>query len=80
MRKSKPDVCGKCSGLNLKKRVTTYPVKITDPKILVGKEVHVHRVELFECKDCGHLIPTALGQAKVQRLVNDLPHQFRTVS
>jgi len=36
---------------------------------LVGKEIHVHRVALHECPSCGHLMPTAAGQAKVDRCV-----------
>jgi hypothetical protein len=37
---------------------------------LKGKQIHVGRVALYECQSCGHLMPTAAGQAKVDRNVN----------
>ena len=49
--------------------MTTYPARLTDPVPLAGKEIHVHRVALYECQSCGHLMPTRTGQAKVDRLV-----------
>ena len=64
-----PDRCPMCAGRALVRRMTTYPVRLTDPAPLAGKEIHVHRVALYECRSCGHLMPTRAGQAKVDRLV-----------
>jgi hypothetical protein len=36
---------------------------------LAGKEIHVHRVALQECKACGCRILTRAGRAKVDRCV-----------
>jgi DNA-directed RNA polymerase subunit RPC12/RpoP len=66
---SKPDRCPICAGPALVRRRTTYPVRLTEPAPLAGKEIHVHRVALYECRSCGHLMPTRAGQAKVDRLV-----------
>jgi hypothetical protein len=66
----KPDRCLRCAGPALVRRMTTYPVRLTEPAPLAGKEIHVHRVALYECQSCGHLMPTRAGQAKVDRLVN----------
>jgi hypothetical protein len=49
------------------RRITTYPVRLTGP--LEGKQIHVGRVALHKCLSCGHLMPTAAGQAKVDRNV-----------
>jgi hypothetical protein len=64
----KPVVCGVCQSPDLVRRITTYPVRLTGP--LEGKQIHVGRVALHECRACGHLMPTAAGQAKVDRNVN----------
>ena len=64
---SKPSVCGHCAGTDLIRRITTYPVRLTGP--LEGKQIHVGRVALHECRSCGHLMPTPAGQAKVDRNV-----------
>jgi hypothetical protein len=65
---SKP-ICTNCAGTALSRRITTYPVRLTGPAPLTGKEIHVHRVALHECQSCGHLMPTPAGQAKVERCV-----------
>ena len=67
--KTKPDLCEKCAGSSLTRKVTTYPVRLTGPGNLAGKQIHVNRVALYECDRCGHLMPTAAGQAKVNRCV-----------
>ncbi len=67
--KAKPPTCTNCAGTTLVRRITTYPVRLTGPAPLAGKEIHVHRVALHECQSCGHLMPTPAGQAKVQRCV-----------
>ncbi|AWP24247.1 hypothetical protein C4901_13690 [Acidiferrobacter sp. SPIII_3] len=36
---------------------------------LAGRRVDVYRVELDRCRQCGHLMPTPEGQAKVKRCV-----------
>ncbi|HYT71261.1 MAG TPA: hypothetical protein VEK78_07740 [Gemmatimonadales bacterium] len=67
--KAKKPTCTNCAGTTLVRRTTTYPVRLTGPAPLAGKEIHVHRVALHECRSCGHLMPTPAGQAKVQRCV-----------
>ena len=66
-RTSRPVACDCCTGTNLVRRITTYPVRLAGP--LEGKEIHVGRVALYECQTCGHLMPTPAGQAKVERNV-----------
>ena len=66
---SKPAVCASCSDSSLVRRVTTYPLRLTNPPSLAGREIHVGRVALYECQSCGHLMPTAAGQAKIERCV-----------
>lgn len=65
----KPTACTNCAATALVRRITTYPVRLTGPAPLTGKEIHVHRVALHECQACGHLMPTPAGQAKVERCV-----------
>ncbi len=65
----KPLTCTNCAGTAFVRRITTYPVRLTSPAALAGKEIHVHRVALHECQSCGHLMPTPAGQAKVARCV-----------
>jgi len=68
-KSSTPAACTNCAGTALVRRLTTYPVRLTGPAPLTGKEIHVHRVALHECQSCGHLMPTRAGQAKVDRCV-----------
>ncbi len=68
-RRPKPTTCTHCGGTLLQRRIATYPVQLTEPLPLAGKQIHVHRVALFECRSCGHLMPTSAGQAKVDRCV-----------
>jgi hypothetical protein len=51
----------------LKRRAATYPVHLTGK--LAGKRIDVYRVELDQCRKCGHLMPTPEGRAKVKRCV-----------
>ena len=60
-------ICEKCSRTSLKRTIATYPVLLTGK--LAGKRVDVYRVELDQCRKCGHLMPTPEGQAKVKRCV-----------
>ena len=64
-----PDRCPLCAGTALIRRIATYPVELTGPPPLRGKQIHANRVALHECHSCGHLMPTRAGQAKVDRLV-----------
>jgi hypothetical protein len=64
-----PDRCPICTGSVLVRRITTYPVVLTAPASVRGKQIHVNRVALHQCDACGHLMPTRAGQAKVDRLV-----------
>jgi hypothetical protein len=68
-RSGNPAACANCAGKDLQRRITTYPVRLTSPGSLAGKEIQVGRVALYECQSCGHLIPTPAGQAKVDRCV-----------
>jgi hypothetical protein len=68
-RPAKPTTCALCGERRLHRRSTTYPVQLTEPPSLAGKLIHVHRVALYECESCGHLMPTAAGKAKVERCV-----------
>ena len=62
-----PRLCERCSGPSLKRKIATYPVDLTGR--LAGRRVDVYRVELDQCRQCGHLMPTTEGQAKVKRCV-----------
>jgi hypothetical protein len=66
-KSSKPTLCSACGGVDLIRKITTYPVLLSGP--LQGKQVHVGRVAPHECLTCGHLMPTPAGQAKVDRNV-----------
>lgn len=65
----KPSACAKCAGNDLQRRITTYPVRLTEPRNLADKEIQVGRVALYECLSCGYLMPTPAGQAKIDRCV-----------
>ena len=71
----KPAACANCGGNNQRKRITTYPVRLTEPARLAGKEIFVGSVAVYECQSCGHLMPTPSGQAKVDR---SLAQRIRT--
>jgi hypothetical protein len=60
-------ICKQCASTSLKRKITTYPVPLTGK--LAGKRIDVYRVELDQCRQCGHLMPTPDGQAKVKRCV-----------
>lgn len=68
-RRTKPTTCTQCGHTVLRRRIGTYPVALTQPPSLAGKQIHVHRVALHECDACGHLMPTAAGHAKIERCV-----------
>ena len=60
----KPRTCQQCGARDLKRRSTTYPL------ILPGQQINVERVQVDECSECGHLMPTAAGQEKLQRCLH----------
>jgi hypothetical protein len=64
-KSSKPVSCHLCGARDLVRKITTYPVVLSGP--LEGKRINVGRVALHECLTCGHLMPTAAGQAKIAR-------------
>lgn len=66
-KKEMPKACTRCDGASLKRRVATYPIILKQPQKLAGKRIDVYRVALHECQDCWSLMPTAAGQAKVER-------------
>ncbi len=57
----KPRTCQKCDGRVLKRRSTTYPL------VLPGRQINVARVQVDECGECGHIMPTPTGQQKLDR-------------
>ena len=65
--KAASGICAKCSSTSLNRKIATYPVPLTGK--LAGKRIDVYRVELDQCRQCGHLMPTPEGQAKVKRCV-----------
>lgn len=62
-----PRVCEQCGCVTLKRKVATYPVPLTGK--LAGRRIDVYRVELDKCTQCGFLMPTPEGNAKVQRCI-----------
>ena len=62
-----PSLSEGCSSPSLKHQIATYPVDLTDR--LSGRHVDVYRVELDRCRQCGHLMPTAEGRAKIKRCI-----------
>jgi YgiT-type zinc finger domain-containing protein len=57
----KPRTCQQCGAGALKRRSTTYPL------VLPGRLINVARVQVDECAECGHLMPTPAGQEKLHR-------------
>ena len=51
-KSSKPTLCPACGGVDLIRKITTYPVLLSGPLNLEGKQVHVGRVALHECLTC----------------------------
>jgi hypothetical protein len=68
-------ICEKCSSASLQRTLATYPVPLTGK--LAGKRIDVYRVELDQCRQCGHLMPTPQGLAKVKRCVKKGVEFFR---
>lgn len=54
-------VCENCDGKNIKTHLTTYPIKIEN------KQINVGRVSVKECMNCHMLKPTKAGQNKIER-------------
>jgi hypothetical protein len=54
-------LCEECSGSNIKTHLMTFPIKIGE------KQVNVGRVSVKECMDCHALKPTKTGQNKIDR-------------
>jgi hypothetical protein len=53
-KSSKPTHCPACGGVDLIRKITTYPVLLSGP--LEGKQVHVGRVA-SQCQDGHPLVP-----------------------
>lgn len=68
--------CEKCSSASLKRKLATYSVHLTGK--LTGRRLDIYRVELDQCRHCGHLMPTPEGQAKVKRCTKTGIKLFRT--
>ena len=62
-----PSLCERCASPSLKRKIATYPVDLTGQP--AGRRVDVYRVEFDQCRQCGHLMPTPEGRAKVKRCV-----------
>jgi hypothetical protein len=75
-KKELPAACERCQGTSLKRRVATYPVVLKKPAKIAGKRVDVHRVALHECQECGCLMPTLAGLAKINRCVQTAIEMF----
>lgn len=75
-KRDMPKACEHCQGASLKRRVATYPIVLKQPPKLSGKRIDVHRVALHECFDCGYLMPTAPGKAKIERCVASVLEMF----
>ena len=54
-------LCEECGGQNIKTLSKTYPIKIGE------KQVNVGRVSVRECIDCHTIKPTKTGQNKIDR-------------
>jgi len=61
IKKPQKSCCIACDGKNTKTYLTTYPLKIGE------KQLNVGRVSVRECLDCGDIKPTQAGQAKIER-------------
>lgn len=68
-RSGKLAACVNCGGKIQQRRITTYPVWLTKPARLAGKEILVGGVTIYECQSRGHLMPTPVGQAKIDRSI-----------
>jgi hypothetical protein len=53
--------CEKCGGQNIKTHLVTYPVKVGE------KQINIGRVSVKECMNCHVLEPTKAGQEKIGR-------------
>jgi hypothetical protein len=60
----KTSTCQNCASGALKRLSTTYPLT------LPGRRLDVARVQVLQCADCGHLMPTSAGQAKLERALH----------
>jgi hypothetical protein len=60
-------LCERCASPSLKRQIAIDPVDLTGR--LTGRRVDVYRVELDQCRQCGHLTLSPEGQAKVKRCV-----------
>lgn len=54
-------LCESCGGKNTKTHLTTYPIKMGE------KQINVGRVSVRECMDCHTMKPTKAGQEKIGR-------------
>jgi NAD-dependent SIR2 family protein deacetylase len=68
-KKSK-QVCEQCGSQNIKSRITTYPMKMGE------KQVNIGRVAVKECLDCDYLMPTIAGKEKIGRCLGTFIHLF----
>jgi hypothetical protein len=59
--KKSQKVCEACGGKNTKTYLTTYPIKMGE------RQVNVGRVSVRECIDCHAIKPTDAGQEKIGR-------------
>lgn len=57
--------CQQCRSTSWKHKSATYPVFLDGA--LKGKRLDIYRVDLHQCRQCGHLMPTRKGRAKINR-------------
>lgn len=60
--------CEHCGGQRFKSRSMTYPLKIAD------KQINIGRVAVKECQDCHEIFPTKAGQEKISRCLGTMIH------
>ena len=54
-------LCETCGGENTKTHLTTYPIKIGE------KQINIGRVSVRECMNCHAMTPTKSGKEKIGR-------------
>lgn len=62
--------CEECGSTNLKNSITSYPVKMKN------KQIHVGRVSVKQCLDCSTIMPTKAGKEKIARCMMNVMSLF----
>jgi YgiT-type zinc finger domain-containing protein len=67
---AKSNSCTNCNNAVLRKKTATFPVKLGERTIEVG------RVAMNICDQCGAMIPTKAGKEKIERCVSNVKAMF----